>query len=412
MELGAVGTDEDGHYQGAAGETKLHGHRHPGEAEWYASDDDAEEDADEHRDEIGLVETFHGVAEAAGEIVDVLELAHDGEAVAHLEAQARAGEEVDARTVDAGDVETVGRAEPQRAEARAVELSLGDEDAPRHHRALLHLPFLLYLRADEAVEDLLVVDGADHEHEVAELKGVVGTRNKHRAVGLLDTRDHEIAGDQGMKLLEREACYQVVGDLEGHDMRGEGGVVFLVFHLLDLPVDIDPEELLHEDHGDYDAHYAERVGRGVSHRHLLAGPVGRGVDLKHRLLRGAEPRGIGDGTAHHADELDDGDVARGATLNEIDGEHYHHIEGDAEHGEAVHPDAPLLKRGEEARADLHTDGEDEEDESELTKEMKSVGLHEISEMAHNDAHKQDERDAEGDTENLDLSEINAGKDDK
>ena len=44
--------------------------------------------------------------------------------------------------------------------------------------------------------------------------------------------------------------------------------------------------------------------------------------------------------------------------------------------------------------------------------MKSVGLHEISEMAHHDAHKQDERDAEGDTENLDLSEINAGKDDK
>ena len=54
-----------------------------------------------------MVETLHRVAETVGETVDVFEIAHNGDAVAHLEAEVGRSEEVYAGTVDASGVELV-----------------------------------------------------------------------------------------------------------------------------------------------------------------------------------------------------------------------------------------------------------------------------------------------------------------
>ena len=111
-EFGAIAetAQKDCHDEGAACEAEFHV-----EAEVYLSEHDAEYDAYENGYEVRLVEAFHRVAETVGKPVNILEVAHNSEAVAHLEAEVGRCEKVDAGTVYTGGVEFVAVVQAQRA---------------------------------------------------------------------------------------------------------------------------------------------------------------------------------------------------------------------------------------------------------------------------------------------------------
>ena len=188
--------------------------------------------------------------------------------------------------------------------------------------------------------------------------------------------------------------------------------VLLLLDGLYLLVGVDAEHLLYYEHGGDDADHSEGIGGGIAHRHLLGDSVGLGVDLEHGLLSGAQAGGVGDCAGHDAHHLHEVGVAVCPPLDEVDGQGDADVDGDAEHGQQVEADASLLERREEAGANLHAYGEDEQDETELTQEVKRVCLHRITEVAHENAHKEHEGYTQRHAEYLDLAQPYAREDDE
>ena len=60
-----------------------------------------------------MVEAFHRVAESRGQAVDVVKIADNGQAVAHLNAEIGRGEKIDARTIDTGGIELIAVVETE-----------------------------------------------------------------------------------------------------------------------------------------------------------------------------------------------------------------------------------------------------------------------------------------------------------
>ena len=110
----AEARQQDGNNERAAGEAEFHA-----VAEVDGANDDAKQDADKDGNEVRLVEAAQGVAEFVGQAVDVVESANNRYAVAHLQAQAGGGEQVNAAAVNAGCVELVGAVEVELAEGHA-----------------------------------------------------------------------------------------------------------------------------------------------------------------------------------------------------------------------------------------------------------------------------------------------------
>ena len=295
----------------------------------------------------------------------------------------------------------------QGAELHAVVFRACHQNAPRHHGAALHLPLLLDLRADETAEDLLILHRADHKHEVAGLDAVLGRRDNHRAVGLLDARDDVVDRDERVHLEHAQAVDHLVGDAEGRDVGRELRAFLVILDLGRLLLGVYLEDSLEQDHGEDDAYHAERISRRVTHRHLLAHVISLGVDLKEGLLRRAETRRVGHCTAHDSHKLRDGGVAFRTALQEIDGDRDADIERYGQHRQHVHLYAAFLERGEETGADLHTYRENEEYQSELTQEVQHVAIYRIAEVAKQDADEQNKSHAERDSENLDFPQIDA-----
>ena len=192
-------------------------------------------------------------------------------------------------------------------------------------------------------------------------------------------------------------------------MSCERRIFFIVLQFGEFFLCVDLEAFLDDEHSGDDADHAEGISSGITHRHLLADIVAAGVDLQESLLGSTKSGGVGDGAAHDAHKLRYRGVAGRASLDEEDGEHDRHVETDAEQGEHVHGDASFLERGEESRAHLHTDGEDEENQSELAEKMQHVSVGRIAEMAEKNADKEHERDSERHTENFKFSQIDAGE---
>ena len=58
-----------------------------------------------------MVKGLHRVAHAIGKAVDIVDVAHHSEAVAHLQREVGAGEQVEAGTVHAGDIHLITHAQ-------------------------------------------------------------------------------------------------------------------------------------------------------------------------------------------------------------------------------------------------------------------------------------------------------------
>ena len=146
----SVCTNQYCHNERAASKTEFHRHRHSGELDRQASCYDAEEYANEHCHKVRLVETLHGVAEFACQELDVVKFPDNSYAVAYLEPEVGAREEIHAGAVHAGDVEFVGVAKMQRPEFHSIIVGLRYKNSARHYRAVVHRPFHVYSRTNES----------------------------------------------------------------------------------------------------------------------------------------------------------------------------------------------------------------------------------------------------------------------
>ena len=129
MEPGAERADEDADDDRTARKAQLHGNRDAGDRYGDASERQAENQTDEDRHEVGLIEAFHGVAEDFLDVADRLRFAHHRQTVAHLEPQVGRGQQLHARTVDAADVDAVVVPQAQLREFLAVDLGARHQDA-------------------------------------------------------------------------------------------------------------------------------------------------------------------------------------------------------------------------------------------------------------------------------------------
>lgn len=133
-----------------------------------------------------------------------------------------------------------------------------------------------------AVEDIAL----DERHVVARDQ-LFGTA--------LDARDDELVVDDLPDVGDFVADQVRIGDGDGDAFELLRVVVDLRVVVRHLLVDTDREQQADEQHGQDDAENAERVGQRVAHagdrRVVVAAVFGK------QLLRGAEPRRIGDGAA-------------------------------------------------------------------------------------------------------------------
>ena len=163
------------------------------------------------------------------------------------------------------------------------------------------------------------------------------------------------------------------------------------------------EDLADEDDGQNDAHHAQRIGHGAAQ----GGAVGVDAHLLQRLLRGAERRGVGRGSAEDAGRVGHGDVQREAHAYGERGADQHYGDGRRQQAQAVG-----AQRVEETRPDLQTEGVDEDDESETFGIGQHLRVDRESEMPGQNAGEEDERHAQRYAEKADFTESDADRRDE
>ena len=87
-----------------------------------------------------------------------------------------------------------------------------------------------------------------------------------------------------------------------------------------------------------------------------------------------------------------------------------HSQEDKGDGKQVKLKTSLLERMEESRADLKSDREHEQDQSEVLHETKHRGVHTETEMAQKNSHEQNPRGSDGDALELEFAKIQSYRD--
>ena len=128
-------------------------------------------------------------------------------------------------------------------------------------------------------------------------------------------------------------------------------------------------------------------------------------EVGQRLLRRAEAGGVGNCTLHDADE--DGQVA---AAHLVKGEDNQHVKQHHDEHQRVQLQPFALEGGEEAGADLQTDGVNEENQPKLFDEMGDMFIDGKAEVGEDDAGEQHQRHAEGDAENAQAAKCGAAED--
>ena len=122
-----VAADQDGDDQRTAGKAQFHGLRNAGNPERNAAQHDAQRDADENRNQVGMVETLERIAEEPLGMGYRKFGTHDRHPVAQLQLQIPCSHQVDTRTVDACNGDAARGADAQFGECLAVQLGFGDK---------------------------------------------------------------------------------------------------------------------------------------------------------------------------------------------------------------------------------------------------------------------------------------------
>ena len=133
------GSDEDGHNERTACQTELHGYLNTGNGDGNLSDDDTYHDTEEDGTHIGVVEFLGRCSDNILHMFDVLLSTCNKDAVAHLETQVAVGEQLNAVTNDASNVNAIHRGEVKLAKGFTVDFGLCDDQSTRHVFLQVHV---------------------------------------------------------------------------------------------------------------------------------------------------------------------------------------------------------------------------------------------------------------------------------
>ncbi len=324
---------------------------------------------------------------------------HHRDAVAILQAQVVAGQELDVAAQHTTHVDTIGVAQLQLAQVTAVEggarhdadtaLHVGVDGIPVD---LLAVPVFLHLLAEEQHHGVFILLGSHHEQRVALQDD--GGRHGHD--------DLSVAPDAGDDKLQVGELGYLRDGLAGNgrvhrDELCDVGVV-VVSEGLHLKVAGLDEALADEHHGDDDAHHTERIGdsRGQGHT------VRRQAQHIQRLRGRAKGRRVGGGAteqAHHVGQADtrDGHQGKGKQgARDDDGQ-----------APQVERHALMAERPEDVGAHVEAETIDKHREAEGLGIVEHRGVDGQPQVAGQDADEEDESHAQRDSHHLDLAQGHA-----
>ena len=189
----------------------------------------------------------------------------------------------------------------------------------------------------------------------------------------------EAPGDR----VEADAFEVRIGDHEGAAFERLDLATVLRSKVGRLADGIDPENLLEQQQRTDDADDGRGISDGVSECGQREA-VGRDArERAERLGAGAERRRVRRGAGKDAEHR-----RRVETREPANQWRAHGSEDHNHRSERVHPHSLLAQRGEEAGAELQTDGEDEQNQAELLHEIERVMIHRFAEMPDEDAREE------------------------
>ena len=121
-------TQEDGHDQWTAGKTKPQWNGHTRNRDGQKAQQDAQYDAQKNRNDVGVVELLHLVAQTIGQAFDRALRSYTINLIAHLQMQVLVREERHACTKDSCDIDAVIAAQMQFSQAHPVDLILSNQN--------------------------------------------------------------------------------------------------------------------------------------------------------------------------------------------------------------------------------------------------------------------------------------------
>lgn len=176
-------SEQNGDDEWSACQSEFCRHRHSGEINRNASCQNTYKNTEKDGNDMRFVQSLQGVAKQGFHLFYGVEFAYHHYAVAHLQHKVGTPEQVDARTIDARDVDAVERTQVQVADGFAVDVVLRDDNASRYELRVLSLPFHFGGFAEESHNGFKIVFRGDNQNRVvfcgktlSECKGIIGRK--------------------------------------------------------------------------------------------------------------------------------------------------------------------------------------------------------------------------------------------
>ena len=131
---------QDGDDERSARQAQLDGLGNAGETDRQRAENDTHHDAQEDGDEVRFVQGAAGVAHFLGKAVDMLLRTYADQAIAHLDVQIRARDQLDPGADDTGDTHLIDTPEMQVFQFLARQGGFGDRHAAGHQVMVLFHP--------------------------------------------------------------------------------------------------------------------------------------------------------------------------------------------------------------------------------------------------------------------------------
>ena len=280
----------------------------------------------------------------------------------------------------------------------AVEFGFGDEYAARNHLSVPHERSVRRFAAHESHQRLDIAGCGNDEHPVAAVQLRIRAGQLGFAARAADARNHELAQREFAELRDAHALDRGIAHLDrdaaGRQILQRIGAA-AGFAL--LPLRVDAQQIAQCRERQDRPHHAQRIGHGITRSYV--GRFGSGVQVAEGLLRGAQPRGVGYGSGHHADE-----GRHRKPRQTIERNRRPDAEQHGQYSDFVERNAALAERGKESGTDLQTDRIDEQDQSELLEKMQQMAVDVHPVPSESDPHEQDARYAERHAGNPDFAE--------
>ena len=278
----------------------------------------------------------------------------------------------------------------QVLDERAVDLLARDADEAGDERRVRGRKVDLRVLLAAEGDDRLLVARARHDAQlVALVHDRVGRRTRDHAV-VQNARADEVAAHERADLAQRMIVERMVRERHVKVDRRLGALLLRLLpeHLLVL--DVDPEDLPHEEKRQNDADDRHGIGAGITHGDVALVPHGC-----ERLLRRAQTGRARHGAEVHAEELRQ---SQRAVRSRPDPDRQKQAHAHRQAHQPVEPPAAVSQGREERRAHLQADEEDEEDQAEVAEERNDRGVDVNAQIARKKAEKKHAGDADRDAE--------------